>query len=130
MTKNIEHIKHLKESPFSVPDHYFSDLKKDVLSQTHPKTDKLIHLPKNWMRYAAAAVFALLISGSWFLYYQNFTSEYDKLADGVASELYAYDIETLQYHAEIGIESELTNDEDQYLINSAYPDENLLYENN
>lgn len=129
MNNSIEHNNHLKENPFSVPDQYFSNLKNEVLRETHPAGKKIISMRHNAMQYAAAAVIALLIAGGWIFYNQAQTAEYEQLAAGVETELYSYDTEMLQYYSETGTESELTNEEDRYLINSGYANEAFLYGN-
>ncbi len=130
MTQNIEHNKHLKQNPYSVPEGYFDKLKADVLEKTHPSKTKVIQLSSRMMKYAAAAVLVLMLAGGWFIYSQNQLSEQEKLLMGVESEIYAYDTELLQYYTETGVESELADADDEYLVKSGYVDEEFLYGNN
>lgn len=119
----------LKAHPFRVPDQYFDDLKAQVMEKTVSGSHKKVRLLRPWLQYAAAAVLLFALVGGWFIYDQSLSSEQDRLAAGVEAELYSYDMEMLQNYSEMGIESELTNEDDAYLIQSDYVNETVLYGN-
>ncbi len=129
MIRDFEHNKHLKQNPFGVPEGYFDKMRADVMEKTHPSKPKVIQLSSRMMKYAAAAVLILMLAGGWFIYSQNQLSEQEKLIMGVESEIYAYDTQLLQYYTETGVESELADADDEYLVKSGYVEEEFLYGN-
>ena len=94
----------LKNSPFNVPENYFSSLNKTLVEI--PKKDKSTNL-KKWVGYAAiAATFALLVAGSGMLLKWNDTDPY------IAQELTEDDI--IEYLIYTGVEVEDLEDLDLY----------------
>ena len=119
----------LKAQPFRVPDQYFDELKHDILEKTVSKKPKVIALNNVWFRAAAAVVLLISVGGGWLYMDQQQTSETELLAAGVEAELYSYDMQMLKYYSEEGQESELTNEDDAYLIQTGYANEEVLYGN-
>jgi len=120
--------KHKKDG-FAVPEGYFDTLKAEVLQKTHPKQTRIIALNRSFMRYAAVLLIGLLVAGGWF-YLSNADNSSDLYANMVESEIYMYDYAMLDEYTSSGVESDLTNSEDNYLINSEYGSEILMYEDN
>lgn len=83
------------EDGFSVPDGYFNDLHKGILSQTtkQPKVVPIKRFKTSWLSYGAAACLALAIS-IFTITYQNQSSEETIEADiaDLASELHNIDV--------------------------------------
>ncbi|HKK59680.1 MAG TPA: hypothetical protein VJ937_09390 [Salinivirga sp.] len=129
MTNKKVHKTELKAQPFRVPNQYFDELKNDILEKTVSKKPKVIALNKVWFRAAAAVVLLISVGGGWLYMYQQQTSETELLAAGVEAELYSYDMQMLKYYSEEGQESELTNEDDAYLIQTGYANEEVLYGN-
>ena len=94
----------LKNSPFSVPEGYFSSLNETLVNI--PKKKRKSNA-KQWVTYAAiAATFALLVAGGGMLLKWNDTDPY------VAQELTEDDI--IEYLIYTGVEVEDLEDLDLY----------------
>jgi hypothetical protein len=64
-----------QQTPFEVPDGYFDQLPGKLLDRTSRRTP-VVHIRKNWMRMAVAAVFAgiIFLSGYYFIDARNNSS--------------------------------------------------------
>jgi hypothetical protein len=122
---NNKHI----NSGFAVPEGYFEKMKAEVLQKTYPKQNKIIALNSTLMKYAAVLMIGFLVAGGWF-YLNNTENSADLYANMVESEIYMYEYAMLDEYTTNGSESDLTNSEDNYLINSEYGSEILMYEEN
>lgn len=110
---------------FAVPDGYFEEMKSQVMQKTFPQRRRIITLNNAYLKYAAIFIVGLLVAGGWFFIDQTQdTSEW--YAEAVETELYNYEYALLNEYAEEGNESDLTNAEDSYLIDSEYGSEILM----
>ncbi|MDA3867693.1 MAG: hypothetical protein PF489_13240 [Salinivirgaceae bacterium] len=123
-TKQNINDPHLKQNPFAAPPNYFEGLQNDVLAQVSPAKSKVRFLNAHVVRYAAAVL--LVAIGSLWLFTYESTSQQDMLANALAVHIDAYDVEMLEYYAETGTESELADEADLYLVNSAYVSDDVL----
>lgn len=86
---------HIHEDGFSVPDGYFNDLQKGILSQTtkQPKVVPIKRFKTSWLSYGAAACLVLAVS-IFMITYQNQPSDEATEANiaNLPSELHIIDV--------------------------------------
>lgn len=124
MNQSDLNMKH-KQGGFAVPEGYFDQMKSEVMQKAYPGEKKIILLRSSFVKYAAIFLLGIFITSTW-LYLDQTKNTSDWYADAVESELYTYEYAMLDEYTVAGNESDLTNSEDNYLINSEYGSEILM----